>query len=507
MNPAYYTKVLFSGEGGKVMKKKTRIPGVVFSAFLFAAPVFAELPQGSLPYRAGDSEKVSIQKEAYNEAYWTYLSVLASGAAYNPEQGEEAKYLRDWGWDFSQQQAAEGKKSVYYIKAKSNTADGTPVYVIAFRGTAGEKDWKADLKTERVAYGGNTPAEAKRIAAAPLRAAESGDRTAAWPEEDAEETAAPRIKNRPMVHKGFNEYTDIALKYLLDSGNSGFLEQYRREKNARLILTGHSLGGAVATLAGQRLIDYGFDPERIQVITFGAPAVANKNFKQKYGDRLDLIRVTNTADPVPLVFQAVLHKYKQFGKEKRFKVSRMDASLSHFMNLYLDAGLRNYYEAYDTAKKQEVLKEWPDLLYKDKEKPFVLVSVAVNKEKRTPKTYDDVTRFMRNEYKALFPNYVVIQKKENLFEEMEKYHADYLLTVEFDAMGSRVDNSWFLTLDQVMKDREGNLVSAGTVGKRTSPEAGNILAAMGAVRLQKTALLQKLPWLQPQPEQIPGKFY
>ena len=108
------------------------------------------------------------------------------------------------------------------------------------------------------------------------------------------------------MHKGFNSYADLTLRMLLTSGSYEFLEQYRKEKDARLLLTGHSLGGAVATIVGQRLIDFGFAPDRLQVITFGAPAVGNTPFAQMYGDRLDLIRVTNSEDPVPLTLQAVL---------------------------------------------------------------------------------------------------------------------------------------------------------------------------------------------------------
>ena len=468
-------------EHGTEMKQTAAFLITAFLVFVFSAAALAEIPQGSLPMQETDSAELQKQKTEYNDTYHTLFSVIASAAAYEPENSEEVFYLRDHGWAFTPRVATEGKTTVHFLTAKSRMADGTPLYVIAFRGSADKKDWAADFKTGQVVYGGATLTEAK-IAALRRR---------------TKPEAAAEAKPFPKVHKGFHEYANAALRELLASEPEGFLEEYRNTKGARLLLTGHSLGGAVATIVGQRLIDFGFDAARIQVITFGAPAVANKTFRQMYGDRLNLIRVVNTADPVPLTLQAVLRNYKQFGKEVRFRIPRTTSDMTHFMNLYLDAGLRNYYQYFDKRMETSITQEWPDVMERDKEKPTVLLYVKEHSSgtAKVKEVMPVLQRFMLNEYKALFPNYIVIRDPEDPAKAMETDKAEYLLELEFEANASREDNSWFLSLTQTLADKEGTVLAMGSVARRTSPEAGNILAAMEAVRKQKAELKTQLPWL------------
>lgn len=76
----------------------------------------------------------------------------------------------------------------------------------------------------------------------------------------------------------------------------------------RLVLVGHSLGGAVATIAGLDFLARGHSP---QITTFGEPRIGNHELSQ-YIDRkfnlnvaspsnLSLRRVTHIDDPVPLL--------------------------------------------------------------------------------------------------------------------------------------------------------------------------------------------------------------
>ena len=89
---------------------------------------------------------------------------------------------------------------------------------------------------------------------------------------------------------------------------------------------------------------------------------------------------------------------------------------------------------------------------------------------------------------------------------LQEQGADYLLILGTEAVTNRRDNSWFLTLGQQLVDKEGHTLLATNTAKRTSPEAGNILAAMEAVRVQREELYKKLPWLILQGETIPEKF-
>ena len=476
--------------------KKIILTVLAFLTVLSAGvAVSAEIPRGSLGYSAEDTKAVLQQKNEYNRAYWTLFSLIASSAAYVPDDGVEAVYLKSHGWNFAPNRITDGKTTVHFITAKGIMADSKPLYVIAFRGSADKKDWAADFVTGQVVYGGHTLEESEKI---------SGFRLGGSKERDEIRAAAKRtgFTRPPRVHKGFNSYADLTLRMLLTSGSYEFLEQYRKEKDARLLLTGHSLGGAVATLVGQRLIDFGFAPDRLQVITFGAPAVGNTPFARMYGDRLDLIRVTNSEDPVPLTLQAVLRNYKQFGKEVRFRIPRTFNNMNHFLHLYLDAGLKNYYAVFDDTVKQGLIQKGPDERHKAADKPGVLLYVegnelggkAGNTEVKT--TMALLERFILNEYKALFPNYVVVRSPQDPYEAMRTKGADYLMQVKFDAVTNQYNNNWFLTVEQTVTDKNGNVLLADTASRRTSPLAGNILAAMEVIGVQKTELLRQMYWLK-----------
>ena len=83
-----------------------------------------------------------------------------------------------------------------------------------------------------------------------------------------------------MVHKGFNEYVNTVLSATMQDGSSSkrFVEEIKNNPKVRVLLTGHSLGGAVATLTAERLVSMGIEKWRVPVITFGAPAIGNAAF-------------------------------------------------------------------------------------------------------------------------------------------------------------------------------------------------------------------------------------
>lgn len=477
------------------MKKIVLTCLVFLMSCTMCLPAFAEIPLGSRMFSAEDTKEVRQQKTEYNRAYSILFSIIASSAAYAPEKGIEKIYLSSHGWNFVPHHVTDGKTTVHFITAKGSMADGRPVYVISFRGSAEKKDWAADFKTGQVIYGGSTLEESERVAGI----LPGGAKEKAVVEQAAKAAGTTTL---PKVHKGFNSYADLSLRMLLDSVSNGFLQQYRGEKDARLLLTGHSLGGAVATIMGQRLIDFGFDPERLQVITFGAPAVGNKAFKEMYGKRLDLIRVTNTEDPVPLVLQGVLRNYRQFGEEVRFRIPKTFNNMNHFLHLYLDSGLQNYYDAFDDAVREGIIQDWPDVRRAGADRPVMLLYVEGNgTDKRGGATNVQsamklLERFMLNEYKALFPNYIVIRPPADPYEALRTQEADYLLVLRFNADTNQNNNNWFLTIEQTLSDKDGNLLASGSASKRTSPLAGNILAAMEVLSVQKEELLQHLPWMK-----------
>ena len=141
----------------------------------FSGTGSAEMPLGSLGYSPEDTKPVMQQKTEYNRAYWTLFSLIASSAAYAPEDGIEAVYLKDHGWEFAPNRITDGKTTVHFITARGMMADGKPLYVIAFRGSADKKDWAADFVTGQVVYGGKTLEESEKISGSLLGGSKERD--------------------------------------------------------------------------------------------------------------------------------------------------------------------------------------------------------------------------------------------------------------------------------------------------------------------------------------------
>jgi len=89
--------------------------------------------------------------------------------------------------------------------------------------------------------------------------------------EKVEKVVMASLQKSPLegsTHKGLQQQVDeVPLTVILN---------ILQEKDSRVILTGHSLGGAVATLIGIKLIrgfeTFSSDFNRLQIITFGSPS-------------------------------------------------------------------------------------------------------------------------------------------------------------------------------------------------------------------------------------------
>lgn len=119
------------------------------------------------------------------------------------------------------------------------------------------------------------------------------------------------------VHKGFYSGVKLFFKTMKkqDSILSRKLKYTNKThgKNTKIILAGHSLGGALATLAGCLLIEHGFDKDDIEVYSYGAPPVGDERFCDYFKDRLNLFRFINENDKIDLVNNVT--KFSYFGKE------------------------------------------------------------------------------------------------------------------------------------------------------------------------------------------------
>lgn len=100
----------------------------------------------------------------------------------------------------------------------------------------------------------------------------------------------PKIK----VHTGFIQAYKKIREIMHDNLN--------KENPKRIFITGHSLGGALATLCAVD-IDYNMNDDfgiDITCIVFGCPKVGNKEFVQSYDSRItEHFRIVNGSDIVP----------------------------------------------------------------------------------------------------------------------------------------------------------------------------------------------------------------
>jgi pimeloyl-ACP methyl ester carboxylesterase len=141
-----------------------------------------------------------------------------------------------------------------------------------------------------------------------------------YPGDDDDETSSDFLAPRPggddepppaeppkcancTVHTGFYSSWLHTRKVILPHVTEA-LAQY---PNYKLVLVGHSLGGAVAALAGLDFKARGWDAH---VTTFGEPRLGNHEFTTYIDDRFNITshhesnrfrRVTHAGDPVPLL--------------------------------------------------------------------------------------------------------------------------------------------------------------------------------------------------------------
>lgn len=313
------------------------------SAFLVGAVLLCCIPL--LLFSCRQTAAAALSERGGSEQELELTSSLVSLASYSDELSLLARsWLTQTGWHFDSHQnltaAADGR---YHLVTKE-LADGQRALILAFPGTENLRDAKVDLRTKSVPFGGTTPAA---FAEAAL-----GDRS-----------KAPYI-SYPLVHKGFDDYTRTALFNVSAAGEKAgrtagelLAEDLKAHPEEILILTGHSLGGAAATLTAARLSDMGVDPRQLRLITFGAPAVGDERFARRYEHKMQLKRVVMEGDPVAAALQSLGTRYVQFGEKERWQQNRSSSRFEHEMVVYLDDDLRSYFDA-----QQKSANGAPDLL-------------------------------------------------------------------------------------------------------------------------------------------------
>lgn len=277
--------------------------------------------------------------EEYQKAKLEYINAIVCLATYDDRAGQIARNeLIEAGWKIKPYKIFKnGADAKFFLVENDDFEAEHDLYILAITGTESLKDIAIDLNFHKVYFGGNSPTEF-------IENAKRQNLTS----ED------------PMVHSGFNKYTQTALFTKEDDGKTygEYIANLLKEDSKRkLYLVGHSLGGAVATIGATRLVSLGVDPEQLEVITFGAPAVGNQAFAEKYGSQINLNRVVMKNDPVKSTLQAISGGYTQFGNAEVWEKKRNIEKQSHAITVYLDSAIRNFYDVNKEAIAAGIVKE------------------------------------------------------------------------------------------------------------------------------------------------------
>ncbi|MGM9519668.1 MAG: hypothetical protein ACI3WS_03230 [Phascolarctobacterium sp.] len=432
-----------------------------------------------LPVRAATRQPVSLE---YVDKYFTSVAAASCLGVYLPENSTEFNYLRAYGWRIMPQKLRSGRVESNFAIAHNYFPDlKKRIFLVTFRGSANKKDWSINLKTNRVNYGGSTLAEMDSLAKEPLR------------------------KSEPAVHSGFNTYVDTVLRssVLDDKGQlRGVFKAVAERSDALMVLSGHSLGGAAATLLGQRLLDLGMPAERLCVVTFGAPAIGNEAFAVQYGSRLRLLRITNTADPVPGSLQTFFGGYKQFGQHIKYSLSPQISNMQHDMAMYFDYSVSDFYQEYDRQVALGRIFPVPDRKITIG-KPVVALWIHESDNLSKLASIMDLKRFVTDEYKRMLPSYMVMSKSldkeaythENIVEKSRFAGADYILVCGIDGYRQPEADGWYLTLDQVLFDEQGRMLTMSSLGRKVLPAIGNVQAVGESLMAARKELHAQLPFV------------
>jgi hypothetical protein len=377
-------------------------------------------------------------KEDYEEAYKIYIAAGASAAAYSDRLGELVNhYLEQDGWKIDHYVQAKGHSGARYLIAQK---EGISYALVAIVGTENDRDIKTDLKVDKIYFAGSTPEEFITNAA---------------------KQNVPATE--PKVHRGFNQFVEAGLSAVLLSpkqASISFTDLLQTDQTRKLCLTGHSLGGAAATLAGARLLSGGISPEQLEVITFGAPAVGNAAFANKFSPNLHLTRIVNSGDMVTGALQTFVGGYQQFGQQIKWHAPDTVGD-AHQLIGYIDSAMKNYY-----AKRRLAISAGIELpvssTHKQKNPGRVYIAPLVNNLPNDLTTdFLYMQDALQEEYQQALPDYVTAKDAYGWRKEASASACQWAIVSDVSAVRVKnKKNTYYITLTQTVYDLTNNNVAA-----------------------------------------------
>ncbi|WP_346353134.1 lipase family protein [Azotosporobacter soli] len=422
--------------------------------------------------------------EDYKEARQIYLAAVSCMAAYQDRFGNLTfAALEQEGWELRGFQKNDVAVDAKFFLMRTMGGDGLPDYLLAVAGTESEKDVSVDLRWGKVPYGGT---DRQEFEAYSQRKGVTGD--------------------SPLVHKGFHQYVQSMLVFEEEGADlkpeqHRLLERLRNEPGTELVLVGHSLGGAAATLLAARLLDMGVLPEELKVITFGAPAVGNAAFAEKEKNVIRLQRFINKGDPVPYALTQLVGGYQQFGPEEHWEVPKKLEDRPHSMAVYLDYAMKNYYD------KQRILEEetHQPVKWKGVYKPYLeakgyVAPLANELPAELNSEFYYMNQVLKDQYWRVFSDYVMASEdapRLELFRLAKEQGCQVLIVPKVLARKVKdQENRYYITLQQeVYSVADERFVGAYAYGSNTK----EFTPLEAFVRAARDMNKESASWLQGTP--------
>ena len=370
------------------------------------------------------------------EAEMRLVCALSSMASYEDDNGILVRdMLKSYGWKMAIISDETKKANAKALIVSKTLNDGSLVKVLAICGTNEIKDAEVDFRLRKV------PTNLKSDKINTVSDSNTGTDTKISEDEQL------------LVHQGFNDYSDVILNNNL---GINLFKELSNNPNEHLYLTGHSLGGAVAILTAEKLINLGIPTDRMKVITFGAPAVGNKGFVNEYKDKIHLTRVTMSGDPIKKSLQVL--GYVHFGEVVKYNQNnKIVKHFPHKMAVYLDCAIRDYYNERFNLNIESHIPSNPQA---SKSESVYIAPIQIMKNSFKDEDFKYIMAIMKDQMKQHFPKAVYDELEYREVEEVDDI-ANFDNSVEDVQNKAAVANCksiivYYLQAKKMKEDKDSN---------------------------------------------------
>lgn len=148
----------------------------------------------------------------------------------------------------------------------------------------------------------------------------------------------------------------------------------------------------------------------------------------------------------------------------------------------------------------------------DDKYPLVAVVIGESKNIQSRPFTPNIKRFVLDEYRAVLPSYVVLDKNADLdnpanyntgymIEKALNAGAAYILILEIDSKRLAQEDKWYIAMNQAIFTTYGRLISLSSYGRRITYDQGVMQCTISNLEKCRNDLREKFDWVQARIEQ------